>query len=270
MINNVILLGKERTYAIEDIDTSFDMLAKEETETLGSIERRQRVLSKINEKTKIVKSKTGEIQKEINKLKELDLSEEYNFFIEKLSESHNKHQSYSESIEKVVEQLDKLLQWVSHYVKLNSYIENIIKNEELIDSYFETENYNKIGEILSNTKEKITLAKNELSEADKIIKFSFSTKLSTSLNWYSKYADSLTKTVKYMEDKDFIKIKNSINEALSFVLTASEATPTKNEVGEEMEKWYNEEVNELINQANTYKTEAGRAYNDAFEIYENI
>lgn len=270
IVNNINSLDKELTYAIEDIDASFDTLAEEELDTLGSIERVQNELSKINEKTKIVKAKTEEIQKEINKLKELDLTEEYIPFIEKLSEAYNKYDLYAKSIEEVTERLDKFLGWLSHYIKWSTYQEEIAKNEELIASYLEIENYDKVKEILVEQKEKIILAKNELFEANKLIEFSFSTKISSSLVYYGNYSDSVTDMINYVESEDFDKILLKANEASNFYYKSQEELPTESEISEELDKWYNENIDKLINQADTYRVEADRSYNDAFEIYENI
>ena len=269
IIDSIDAATKERGYALEDIDTAITQATEEDLETQGSIKRAQGHLSTANEKAKIAKSKNERVRTEVEKLGQLDTSGKHTQFVEKMTESCDNYKSYTESVEKFVEQFNKILEYQSHYIKLIHYFEEIDKNEQLIDPYFETEKYSELKEVLKDTNEKVALARKELSSADGAIEFYFNTKMSKTIDYYAQYGESLAAAVDYIDNGELEKAEESIDEALEFGIKAGESIPTSSTVKGEIDMWFEDNLYATTTQARTYITEAVRAHNEAAESYKN-
>ncbi len=270
IINNIYSLDREITYSIEDINKELDLFIEEEFATQGSIERGNDQLSNIRESLTNIESEVEAIKKEIKRIETLSISEEYNVVVEKLSESYENYRLFAESSQDAIEKMDIMLLWASHYVKVGSYMEDIITNDEMAAIYIMSEDYAKVEKFLIDIKKKATLAENEISEALELIEFSFSRRHLKAMNYYGKYADSSIKGVNYMESWDFVSAEDKFNEALDFSYRAYENLPTESEIDEEVDKWYNKNLNDLTTIADSYEIKATRAYNEAIEIYSSL
>jgi hypothetical protein len=270
IINNIYSLDREITYSIEDITKEFDLFIEEEFATQGSIDRGNDQLSNVRESLTKIESEVEAIKEEIKRIETLSISEEYNFVVVKLSESYENYRLFAESSKEAVEKMDITLLWATHYVKVGSYMEDIITNDEMAAIYIMSEDYVKVEKFLMDIKKKATLAENEISEALDLIEFSFSRRQLKAMNYYGKYADSSIKGISYLESWDFLSAEDSFNDALDYSYMAYENLPTESEIDEEVDKWYNKNLNDLTNLADSYEIKATRAYNEAIEIYNSL
>ena len=160
----------------------------------------------------------NKIQEKIGSLKQLELSEKQNLFVEKLSASYEQYGLYSDSVGQLSTKLSDFLNWYAHFLQMSNYLGEIDKNEGLIVTYAQAKDFAKIKAIVTDSQSKISLAKQELDEAEKIIPFPFVVKFKTMFDDYNSYVSSLSSLADSVEKNDADKVIENVNKATEYFL----------------------------------------------------
>lgn len=269
-VDSISTMHNDMNYAIEDIGSSAAAIGEESLDSIASVDRAKEKLVVLNDKSKIVKSKSDEIQAKIGSLKQLELSEKQSLFVEKLSKSYEQYGLYSDSVGQLSSKMSDFFNWYSHFLQMSNYLTVIDKNEGLMGTYAQAKDFAKIKAFVVDSKSKIVLAKQELDEAEKIISFPFVIKFKAMFSQYNDYVSSLSALADSVEKNDADKAIEDYNTATGYYNAAQEEVPVENEITEQIGKWYNENINNAKNKMEEYSTEAKRNYDDAFVIYNTL
>ena len=268
-VDSISTMHNDMNYAIEDIGSSATAIGEESLDSIASVDRAKEKLLVLSDKSGIVKSKSDEIQVKISSLKQLELSEKQSLFVEKLSKSYGQYGLYSDSVGQLSSKMGDFLNWYSHFLQMSNYLTEIDKNEGMISTYAQSQDWTKVKAIVVESKSKIKLAKQELDEAEKIISFPFVIKFKAMFSHYNGYVSSLSSLANNIEKKDVNKALEDVNTATRYYNAAQEVAPLENEPTEQIGKWYNENINNAKNKIEEYSTEAKRNYDDAFVGYNS-
>jgi tetratricopeptide (TPR) repeat protein len=264
IIDSISESNREIGYSLQTIGTSFESIGKEESMTQGALDRTQNELIKINENIGAIETEIESIENDIDKLEELGLPERFDPFIEKLTEGVGYSKLSTEYLEDFVGNFGKLMSSMSDYLKAISYLEELEKDGELLELYFETEDYDKAKETLNDAIEKTTLAKNEFTEADQIVSFSFNTKVTAALEYYTDAMNLMTEAITFLEGEDYEKAEEKVDEALELMAKATEEMPTDSEIEEETEQWSNDNIYYVAEGWEEAMMNAQKSYDEAW------
>ncbi len=268
-VDSISTMHNDMNYAIEDIGSSATAMGEESLDSIASVNRAKEKLIVLSDKSKIVKSKSDEIQAKISSLKQLELSEKESLFVETLSKAYEQYGLYSDSVGQLSSKMSDFLNWYSHFLQMSNYFSEIDKNEGMMNTYAQSKDWTKVKAIVVESKSKVELAKKELDEAEKIIPFPFVVKFKAVFVQYNDYVSSLSSLASNIEKNDATKALEDVNTATKHYNAAQEAVPAGAEITEQIGKWYNENINNAKNKMEESANEAKRNYNDAFASYNS-